>query len=124
MTLTSYLLGISISTILCWIAWVLTIINLDPNSAGNLGFLSFFVSLFFAIIGTFTIIGFYLRLWFSKNEYYYENITISFRQAILLAVALTGLLILQALRLLNIFDGILFVLSIILLEFCFLARRK
>lgn len=123
MTLSTYLIGITLSTILCWIAWILTIINLDPNNAGNLGFLSFFISLFFAIVGTFTVIGFYLRLWFSKNEYYYENITISFRQAILISISIVGLLVLQALRVLNLFDGLLFVASIMLLEFYFLARR-
>jgi len=123
MTLKSYLIGISISTALCWTAWVLTIFNIDPKGAGSLGFLSFFVSLFFAIVGTFTIAGFYLRLWSSKNEYYFENINISFRQAILVAFSLVGLLVLQALRILNLFDGVLFVLSIILLEAYFLARR-
>lgn len=124
MTLSSYLIGISISTVLCWIAWLLTLFNLDPRTAGALGFLSFFTSLFFALVGTITIIGFYFRLWFSKNEYYYENITISFRQAVLASLSVTGLLVLQALRLLNLFDGILLVLSIILLEFYFLARRS
>ena len=84
----------------------------------------FFISLFFAIVGTFTIIGFYLRLWFTSNEYYYENITISFRQAILVSVVVVGLLGLQALRILNLFDGILFISSILLLEFYFLARRE
>ncbi len=123
MTLSSYLLGIGISTILCWVAWLLTLFNLDPRTAGTVGFLSFFTSLFFALVGTLTIAGFYLRLLSTKNEYYYENITISFRQAILASISISGLLILQALRLLHLFVGILFVLSIILLEAYFLARR-
>lgn len=124
MTLSSYLLGIGISTILCWVAWLLTLFNLDPHTAGTVGFLSFFTSLFFALVGTLTIIGFYIRLISTKNEYYYENITISFRQAILASISISGLLVLQATRLLNLFDGILFVLSIILLEAYFLARRS
>lgn len=123
MTLGTYLIGISVSTVLCWAAWVLTLFNLDPSNAGTWGFLSFFTSLLFALIGTLTIIGFYLRIWFSQNEYYYENITISFRQAILASISIMGLLVLQALKILNIFDGVLFVLSIILLESYFLARR-
>lgn len=124
MTLSTYLIGISVSTFLCWVAWVLTIINVDPIATGNWGMLSFFVSIFFAAIGTFTVIGFYIRLWFSSNEYYYENITISFRQGILLSFVIVGLLGLQSLRILNIFDGVLFVTSILLLEFYFLARRN
>ena len=124
MTLSTYLIGISVSTLLCWTAWGLTIINVDPQTTGSWGIVSFFISLFFAIVGTFTIIGFYLRLWFTSNEYYYENITISFRQAILVSVVVVGLLGLQALRILNLFDGILFISSILLLEFYFLARRE
>ncbi|OIP23501.1 hypothetical protein COX95_01380 [bacterium CG_4_10_14_0_2_um_filter_33_32] len=124
MTLSSYLIGIGISTILCWVAWILTLLNIDPYNAGNIGLISFFMSLFFALIGTLTIVGFYLRIWFSKNEQYYENITVSFRQAILISIAVLGLLGLQSLKILNIFDGILFVLSIILLESYFLARRS
>ena len=122
MTLSSYLIGIGISTILCWVAWILTLLNIHPYNAGNIGLISFFMSLFFALIGTLTIVGFYLRIWFSKNEQYYENITVSFRQAILISIAVLGLLGLQSLKILNIFDGILFVLSIILLESYFLAR--
>ncbi len=124
MTLSAYIIGIAISTALCWLAWVLTLLNLDPKNTGAWGLVSFFGSLFFALVGSLTIIGFYLRLWFSSNEYYYENITVSFRQALLVTFAFVGLLGLQALKILNIFDGILFVISILLLEFYFLARKE
>lgn len=123
MTLSSYLIGISISTALCWVAWILTLVNVDPVLTGTWGIVSFFVSLLFALIGTITIVGFYLRLWLSSNEYYYENITISFRQAALISFCVVGILGLQALRILSIFNGVLFVLSILMLEFYFLARR-
>lgn len=124
MNLSTYLTGIGISTTLCWIAWALTLINVDPYTSGMWGILSFFISLFFAMVGTLSFIGFYIRLWFTSNEYYYENITISFRQAILASLCLVGILGLQALKIFNLFNGILMVLSVVLLEFYFLARRS
>jgi len=124
MNLSTYLAGIGISTILCWLAWILTVMNIDPYTGGTWGVLSFFVSLFFALVGTLSFVGFYIRLWFTSNELYYENITISFRQAILASLCVIGILGLQALSIFNIFNGILLVLSIILLEFYFLARRS
>ena len=123
MNLSTYLTGIGLSTVLCWIAFTLTLLNVDPKSGGVWTILSFFASLFFALAGTIALLGFVLRRWLSKNEAYYENITISFRQGILASISVIGVLLMQALRILNIFDGILFVLSIILLEFYFLARR-
>lgn len=122
MTLRSYLIGMLISTIFCWAAFLLLIIYVDPEQASFIGFLSFYVSLFFALIGTFTLVGFYLRVWFSKNEVLFAHVTPSFRQAILLSIILIVSLILQSFRLLTWWDGALLVGSVVLLEFYFMSR--
>lgn len=122
MTLRSYLIGMLISTIFCWASFVLILIYVDPDQAGFIGFLSFYVSLFFAIIGTLTLIGFYLRVWFSKNEVLFAHVAPSFRQAVLLSVILITSLLLQSFRLLTWWDGALLVGSIVLLEFYFMTR--
>lgn len=123
MSLRAYLIGIFISTILCWAAWGLTILNIDPTDSGTLGLASFFGSLFFALAGTFGLIGFFTRVWLSGNEIIYENIGISFRQSFLLSLCIIGLLALQAIRMLTWWNGILLVLIIIMLEFYFMAKR-
>lgn len=122
MTLRSYLLGMFLSTIVCWLAFGLILFYVNPYNSGALGLIAFYVSLFFASIGTLTLIGFYLRVWFSKNEILFAHVNPSFRQAILLSIILVGSLVLQAFRLLTWWDGALFVLSIVLIEFYFISR--
>ncbi len=122
MTLRSYLFLIFMATVLCWGAFLLALFNTNPEDAGVMALVSFFGSLFFALMGTLTLIGFYLRVYFSKNEVIYANMGIAFRQAVLFSICVIGLLILQALRLLNWWDGILFCLAILSLELYFRSR--
>lgn len=124
MSLSTYLLGIAVSTILCWLSWILTVININPETAGALGFASFFASLFFAIVGTLTLLGFYARLWFTHNQMYYQNIGTSFRQGLFFGSAVISLLVMQAIRLFNWWNGILIIMIFVLLELYFLARKK
>lgn len=122
MTLRSYLLGMFLSTIVCWLAFGLILYYVNPYNSGAIGLIAFYVSLFFASIGTLTLIGFYLRVWFSKNEILFAHVNPSFRQAILLSIILVGSLFLQAFKLLTWWDGSLFVISIVLVEFYFISR--
>lgn len=124
MTLKKYLLAIAISTVLCFVAFILVAIYIDPFNTGFVGFLSFYASLFFSVVGAFTLIGFYGRIWSSGNEVVYAHVAPSFRQAIFLAIIIIGSLILQSFRLLTWWDAILFVLSIVLLEFFFMSRMR
>jgi len=123
MTLRSYLLGMFLSTIVCWLAFGLILFYINPYNSGPLGLTAFYVSLFFASVGTLTLIGFYLRVWFSKNEVLFAHVNPSFRQAILLSIILVGSLVLQGFGLLTWWDGALFVLAIVLLEFYFISRK-
>ncbi len=124
MSLRTYLLGIFISTILCWVAFILIVTNTNPVDSGRIAIFSFFGSLFFGLIGLFTLIGYYLRVWFSKNETIYANIGVAFRQAILFSLCFIILLVLQSIRLLTWWNGLLLVLVIISLEFYFLAKKE
>jgi len=122
MTLKKYLLGMMISTIFCWISWGMILYYVDPQTTGFVGVAAFYVSLFFALIGLLTLVGFYMRVWFSKNEILFAHIGPAFRQAILLSLILTGSLFLQSFRLLTWWDAALFIASVALLEFYFLSR--
>lgn len=122
MTLRSYLAGMMASTIFCWLAWGLVLYYVNPQEANLIGFLSFYLSLFFASVGTLTLIGFYLRVWFSKNEVLFSHVNPAFRQAILLSIILIVSLILQSFRILTWWDGGLLIASVALLEFYFMSR--
>ncbi len=122
MTLKKYLLGMMVSTVFCWISWGMILYYVDPQTTGFVGLAAFYVSLFFALIGLLTLVGFYMRVWFSKNEILFAHVGPAFRQGILLSLILTGSLFLQSFRLLTWWDGALFIASVALLEFYFLSR--
>ena len=83
---------------------------------------AFYGSLFFGLVGTLTLIGYYGRVLASRGEVIYANIGVSFRQAVLIAFAVVALLILQSFRLLTWWDGGLLVVAIMLLELYFRAK--
>ncbi len=123
MKLQSYLIGIGASSVICWVAFVLTIFYLNPNTNRTLALSSFFISLFFALAGTFTLAGFFIRTALSHNELYYANINVSFREGFLLSLIIIGILALQLLKLLTWWDASLFVAIMILVEFYFLTKK-
>jgi hypothetical protein len=122
MTLKKYLIGMMISTVFCWISWGMILYYVDPETTGWVGLGAFYVSLFFALVGLLTLVGFYMRVWFSKNEILFAHVGPAFRQGILLSLVLVGSLLLQSFRLLTWWDGALFIASVALLEFYFLSR--
>lgn len=124
MRIRHYIWGLVISTLICWAAWALILFYIDPTTSGFIGPLMFYVSLFFALVGTFTLIGFFLRVWFSRNEVVYAHVSTSFRQGILLSVAVTGVLVLQSFRYLTWWSLLLFVLAVIILELFFVSQSK
>lgn len=123
MSIRTYLLGVFIATVFFWAALTLVVINTNPNQGGNFALTAFYLSLFFALTGTATIFGYYLRIWFSRNEVIYANIGPALRQGILIATATIVILMLQRLKLLSIWSGFLLVLAILSLDFFFRAKK-
>ena len=122
MTLRSYLIGMFICSLLCLGSWILILIYVDPTNAGLLEFALFYLSLFFGLAGIFTLVGFYFRRLFAKNEIVFAHIGVSFRQGFFLAIILAGSLLLQNLGMFIWWTAILFIASITLLEFYFMTR--
>jgi hypothetical protein len=122
MTLGSYLWGMTISTVLCLISWMLIIIYINPETAGIAGVFLFFFMLFFFLTGLFALIGFYARKKFSKNTVKFNYAGIAFRQGIFFSLIFIGLLALRKLGMLFWWSAILFVLGIGLLEIYFMKK--
>ncbi|MDD4352151.1 MAG: hypothetical protein PHU71_04180 [Candidatus Gracilibacteria bacterium] len=128
-----YMLGIAIANIFSWSAFALVVTKLSPCvkwlnntvcSAGNTkALIAFYATLFLALTGLLAIIGFYLRVYWKKNELYYENVNIAFRQGILVSLAICGLLALQSFRVLTWWDSLILVLLLLITEFSFLKRN-
>lgn len=108
---------VAFATLLSSLAWLIVIFNLDPYESTGLGLSLFFLSLFFALSGGFSIILFFLKKWKSKNEIYLKHVSISLRQGILLSICTCSCLLLLMLGLLRIWNGLLIVFIIMFIEF-------
>lgn len=122
MTHQRYIMIIGTAALVSWLAFYLVIEKLDPFASTGLSLALFFISLFFALTSTFTIVGFYLRVWFNKNEIYYDHINVSLRQGILLAMITLGCLLFQLLSVLTWWSGLLLIGAVTMIEFYLVAK--
>jgi len=95
---------------------------LDPTNLDNLIIGILFLSLLGVLGGIGTLSGFYLRLKFSKRGSISESFYSSFRQGMIFAIFIIGLLLFSHLRIFNWETAILFLLVLILIEL--ILRRK
>ena len=122
MTLRTYLLGMIISTILCFFSLILIIVYVDLETAGFIGIILFFLMLFFSLSGLFALLGFYLKRKFFKSKVEFGQIGTAFRQGIFLSLIFNGMLILQRLGMLFWWSAALFIVGISLLELYFMSK--
>jgi hypothetical protein len=115
MTLSAYLWGMIISTILCFISWALIVIYINPTVEKLTGPVLFYLSLFFFLTSLFTLI--------SKNGIEFVQTSDSFRHGVFFSLIFVGMLILQSFRMLTLWNAGLFILGIGLLEFYFISRK-
>ena len=118
----SYLLGLAALAALGWSAILIVLFRLDPFTSTALAVPFFLAALFLALVGTFSLAGFYFRVWFRRGEIYLQHISISLRQSIFLTVAVEIALVFQILRILTWWDGVLIVAAISLVEIYFSSR--
>ena len=124
MTLKSYLWGIRISTITILAAWILVIRQIDPEKAGIIGQIIFFVSTFLLLAGLFILFFTWMRRHIVGDEQTaLAYIGVSFRQGVLMSFLAIFLLLLQENRMLTWWDGALSVAGIFLVELYFLTRK-
>ncbi|HOX11149.1 MAG TPA: hypothetical protein PK333_04130, partial [Candidatus Moranbacteria bacterium] len=124
MTLKSYLWGMRIGALIALAAWVLVILNIDPDKSGIVGQILFYVSTFLLFAGIAIIFFTRVRRFSAGND---EDalcyLGTSFRQGILTSILIVGLMILQQNRILTWWDGALVVVGILLVELYFLTRK-
>lgn len=125
MTLRQYLLMMSIGTIICWLIWILVVGNIDPKETGSIGFIFFYVSLFLALIGTFSVIGFLIRKKIIKYEVVvFHHVRHTFRQGLLISLLILIAMMMLQFKLLTWWTGVLVVLLFLVLESIIFANRK
>jgi hypothetical protein len=117
-----YVMIIGAAGLISWIAFYLVLSRLTPYETSGIALGLFFVSLFFALACSFTVIGFYLRVYFNRNEIYYDHINVSLRQGVLLTLIALGCLLFQLLGVLTWWSGLLLIGAVTLVEFYLVAK--
>lgn len=120
MTLRAYTFGMITIGLLALFSWSLVVFFLSPDNIFSLAL--FFLTLFLGLMAILSTLGFYIRLYMSRNELVYVYLKTALRQGTFLSFIFTGMLALQGFKMLNIWDGGLFVSFMIILEFYFLSR--
>lgn len=118
-----YLWTIGLTALVSWAAWGMVIAKLDPYESTSLALGLFFISLFFAFIGSFTVIGFGLRRWIGKNEIYYHHLSVSLRQGLLLSLCTLLCIGFLMLGVLKWWNGLLVVTMAVLVEMYITSRN-
>lgn len=96
MSLRYYLATMFLATTLCWLSWVYVLLNVDPFETSWVGYGFFFLSLFLASVGTWSILLFGLYYyWYRAAWPLFRYVQKSFRDAAWLALGGTALLWLQ-----------------------------
>jgi hypothetical protein len=124
MSLRVYLTIMGFGTIVAAATFFLVLFRVDPSSAGTLGFVLFYLSLFLAVAGAVSIVGFVVRVFMHRDEMLSRLVGLSFRQAVLLAAIAVGALALHARGLLSWWNSLILVAAITIVEFFFISLEK
>jgi hypothetical protein len=100
------------------------LIKIDPVTAGVIGFIIFYLTMFGGVVGFLTTISTIIRAWNHPTRDVEEVVVISLRQATILAFLFTGALALLSQNLLNWFSISALLLVVGLLEAVFILKKK
>lgn len=124
MTLRQYLLLMGVGTAIAWAAVGLIVGTVDPTDTQPVVFGVFYASLWLALTGTLSIIGFVLRVALLKKQLVVSrHVAVSFRQAVLLSLLVVVALFLQSRSLLTWWNALLIVAALTVLEFFFISAK-
>jgi len=118
-----YIITIFIATILSWSSFLLIINKLSPFISGYLALSFFYLSLFIALMGSFTLINYYSRLIIKKENIELHDLNIAIRQSSLMSIFMCICLGFQRLRILNLWDAFLLLIIIVLIEYYFSENK-
>lgn len=124
MTLKSYIWGMRLVALFSFIALGLVINYVDPEKSGIVGKVLFYLIFFFFLSSFFNLFLLWIRKRALGKEAVTLNISLSFRQGALLAIFVAGLMVLQSMRLLIWWDGLLLLAGVFLVELYFLSRNN
>ncbi len=125
MNLKQYITIMILGSILCWTAWGIVLVNIDPFQDTGIGFAFFYASLFFALLGTISVFAFFIRQIFSREALpMFRYVKRSFSDSFFISVALIILLFLQGKAYLTWWNTGIFLLALVfILAFSFSTKK-
>lgn len=123
MSIKKYLILMGIATLICWLSLITVLYCIDPTATSTIGYICFYASLFFSLLGTFSLIGLCARLLLKREEIPFRYIGISLRQGLWFSILVTTSLLLMGQKLFTWWSMGLLVLGLIILEIFFLSFR-
>ncbi len=124
MTLRQYLVLMGMGTALSWAAVALIVTSVDPFATQAVVLGAFYASLFLALTGTISLLGFTLRVVLLRGQLVVSRqVAVSFRQAVLLGLLVIIALVLKSWALLTWWNALLVVAALTLLEFFFISAK-
>jgi len=124
MTLKVYLTLMVITTLICWTAFAFVLWTVNPEQTNWSGFLLFYLSLFLAITGSATIVGFLIRFRSLKRELAFRLVKTAFRQSFIFAFLIVSTLFLLSRDLFTWLNLALLVVGLSVLEFFMISYSK
>lgn len=124
MNLRQYLTIMVFATLLGWVAWVFVILNVDPFQDSTLGFFFFYISLFFSLIGTVSLLVFLaIAILPRPTVPMYRLVQKSFRVGLMIAGIAIVLLFLQGKEILTKWNSILLLFIGVTITCFFLSTK-
>lgn len=124
MNLRQYLTIMVFATLLGWVAWIFVVFNVDPFQDSTLGFFFFYVSLFFSLIGTVSLLAFLITQIFRKSDTpMYRYVQKSFRIGLSLSGIVIFLLFLQGKEILTKWNSVLLLFIAVTITCFFLSTK-
>ena len=117
MSLSAYLWGIRLFTLLSLFAWLGILLSVDPRLAGTAGTALFFISLFALILGCMTLLVTWVYRKAIGETSAAHHLGIAFRQAFLLALFCALIVFFQFKQILTWWDSLLLLAAVLLVEF-------
>ena len=124
MSLRQYVIFMLAGTVLCWVAFGLVVMNLNPIEASWPVFVFFYLTLFLALVGTFALLGMAFRLFILRHEVVFRQVMIAYRQAFSFSFIVVMALFLQSQHLLFWWSLFLLVGALTFVEFAVLLRQR
>lgn len=124
MTLKKYLSTLLVVVVIAWASWVLVINVIDPYSTNWIGISLFYASLFLALLGTASLLGFLIRFVILRQKLAFRVVNDAFRQSFFFSFFLLAILFLLSRDLFSWWNLVFLISALSVLEFFLISVRK